>query len=158
MKILVMSDSHGNFRILDHIMKNYHADLYFHLGDGERELNRIYQMYPDKKIEHIAGNCDFASLSPDELLFTPDNKNTVFAVHGHQYGVKHTLEALREYAVSRGANIILYGHTHSRYTEYRDGVYIMNPGSVSIPRDGKKPSFGIVDITPKGIVMNIVDL
>ncbi|MGN0622006.1 MAG: metallophosphoesterase family protein [Porcipelethomonas sp.] len=158
MKIIVMSDSHGNFRILDHIMQNFHADLYIHLGDGERELNTVYTMYPDKKIEHVAGNCDFASLSPDELLFTPDNKNIIFAAHGHKYGVKNSLEPLKEYAAGKGANIILYGHTHIRFTEYNNGIYIMNPGSVSIPHDGKRPSFGIVDITAKGIITNIVDL
>jgi hypothetical protein len=158
MKIIVMSDSHGMFHPLDHIVNNFHADLYIHLGDGERELNRIFTMYPDKKILHIAGNCDFASLSPDELLFSPDDKTTIFAVHGHKHGVKYSLDELKQTGLEKGADIILYGHTHSRYTEYDNGLYIMNPGSVAIPRDGNKPSFGIIDITPKGIVTNIVDL
>lgn len=153
-----MSDSHGNFRILDHIMQKYHGDIYIHLGDGERELNRIFTMYPDKKIFYIAGNCDFASLSPGELLLCPDNKTTIFATHGHKYGVKYSLETLKKTAAGKGADIILYGHTHSRYLEYDKGVYIMNPGSVSIPRDGNRPSIGLIDITDKGIMTNIVDL
>jgi len=158
MKLIVMSDSHGNFRIIDHIIQNFHADLYIHLGDGERELNTAYTMYLDKKFLHVAGNCDFASLSPDELLICPDNKTSVFAVHGHKYNVKYSLDKLKKTALSKYADIVLYGHTHSRFLEYDNGLYVMNPGSVSIPRDGKRPSFGIIDITFNGIVTNIVDL
>ena len=68
MKIIVMSDSHNNYFALNKIVQDFYADLYIHLGDGERELNRIYTQYPDKKFIHIAGNCDFASLSEKELF------------------------------------------------------------------------------------------
>lgn len=50
MKIIVMSDSHNNYFALNKIVQDFYADLYIHLGDGERELNRIYTQYPDKKI------------------------------------------------------------------------------------------------------------
>ena len=158
MKIIVMSDSHNNYFSLEKVVSDFYGDLYIHLGDGERELNKIYRKYPDKQFMHVAGNCDFASLSQDEILFCPDDKNCIFAVHGHKYGVKSSIEPLKKIAIKKGANIILYGHTHSRFNKYDNGLYIMNPGSVSCPRDGNKPSFGIIDITPKGIVTRIIDL
>ena len=158
MKIIVMSDSHGNYYALEKIVTNFYGDLYIHLGDGERELDKICLKYPDKNFMHVAGNCDFASLSQDEILFSPDDKNCIFAVHGHNYGVKGSLEPLKNLARQKGANILLYGHTHARFNEYDNGLYTMNPGSVSCPRDGNKPSFGIIDITPQGIVTRIVDL
>ena len=92
MKIIVMSDSHGNYYALEKIVTNFYGDLYIHLGDGERELDKICLKYPDKNFMHVAGNCDFASLSQDEILFSPDDKNCIFAVHGHKYGVKGSLE------------------------------------------------------------------
>lgn len=122
MKIIVMSDSHNNYFALNKIVQDFYADLYIHLGDGERELNRIYTQYPDKKFIHIAGNCDFASLSEKELLFTPDDQNCIFAVHGHQYGVKSSVEPLKMIAREKGANILLYGHTHARFNEYDNGL------------------------------------
>ncbi|MCI7805035.1 MAG: metallophosphoesterase family protein, partial [Oscillospiraceae bacterium] len=61
-------------------------------------------------------------------------------------------------ARSMGADIALYGHTHERFCAYEDGLYIMNPGSTSCPRDGRKPSFGIIDVSPSGIMTNIIDL
>ncbi len=158
MKILVLSDSHGNYRALSKVMTDIHADLYIHLGDGERELDRLCIAYPDKQVYHIAGNCDFASLSPDELLISPDDKNVIYAVHGHLHGVKYSLESLKKTAAQKGANIILYGHTHCRYNKYENGVYIMNPGSLSLPRDGQSPSFGVIELLPKGIITNIVDI
>ncbi|MFR3419646.1 MAG: metallophosphoesterase family protein [Eubacterium sp.] len=43
----------------------------------------------------------------------------------------------------RNADIVLFGHTHNQYTEYLDGLYIMNPGSVGMNGD-----YGVIDITP----------
>lgn len=158
MKIIVMSDSHNSFFSLNKIFFNYHADLYLHLGDGERELNQIAIKYPEKQILHVKGNCDLMSFSEDELIFSPDDKYTVFAVHGHKYNVKHSLEPLKTAARKKGADILLYGHTHERFCSYEDGLYIMNPGSVSCPRNSRKPSFGIIELTDSGIMTNIIDL
>ena len=72
--------------------------------------------------------------------------------------VKSSVEPLKKIAREKGANILLYGHTHARFNEYDNGLYTMNPGSVSCPRDGNRPSFGIIDIAKNGIVTNIVDL
>lgn len=158
MKIIVVSDSHRNYSNLSKVIVQFHADLYIHLGDGERELNTICMTYPDKQIYHVSGNCDFASLSPDELLLSPDDKNVIYAVHGHMHNVKYSLETLKAAARQKGANIVLYGHTHQRHNEYDNGLYILNPGSVSCPRDGNKPSFGVIELLPNGIITNIVDL
>lgn len=158
MKIIAMSDSHRSFYSLDKIFSGYHADYYIHLGDGENEIDMISSKYPDKKILCVAGNCDMASINPKELLFCPTDSCTVFATHGHIYHVRHSLELLKYEARKKGANILLYGHTHERFCSYEDGLYIMNPGSTACPRDGKKPSFGIIDITAAGIMMNIIDL
>ncbi len=158
MKIIVMSDSHNNFSSLEKIFSGFHADYYIHLGDGERELDLIATKYPDKQIIHIKGNCDLASFSESEMFFSPIEGLNIFAVHGHKYNVKYSLDQLKESARKKGANVVLYGHTHERFSSYEDGLHIMNPGSTSCPRDGKKPSFGIIEFFHNGIMTNIVDL
>jgi predicted phosphodiesterase len=45
-----------------------------------------------------------------------------------------------------------------RYNKFEDDLYIMNPGSAGNPHDGKKPSFGTINIVPSGILMNIADI
>ena len=103
MKIIVMSDSHNSFFSLNKIFFNYHAITIIHLAYGEREHKyKIALTYPEKQIIHIKGNCDLMSLSEDELLFCPYEKYTVFAVHGHKYGVKRSLETLKAAAGKRG--------------------------------------------------------
>ena len=158
MKIIVVSDSHGRIQPLEKIITEIYADLYIHLGDGERELDDICLANPDKQVYHVHGNCDLGSFSPDELLISPDDKNVIYAVHGHMHGVKYSLDTLKNLARQKGANIALFGHTHARYCEYDNGLYILNPGSVSRPRDGKRQSFGVIELLPKGVITNIVDI
>lgn len=158
MKIIVMSDSHRMYRPLEKIFSQYSADSYIHLGDGEDEINMIAGQFPDKKIFHVKGNCDISSLNGNELFIELADNCRIFATHGHLYNVDFSLDDLKHKASEYGANIALYGHTHKRFCTYEDGLYIMNPGSASCPRDGKSPSFGIIDVSPSGIMTNIVEL
>ena len=68
--------------------------------------------------------------------------------HGHAEHVKYGTDELICRARQEGADIVLYGHTHSGVTAYDDGLYIMNPGSI---RDGH---YGMIDIVPGGIMLN----
>ena len=67
------------------------------------------------------------------------------------------LTSTTEIAREAGCNIALYGHTHVSFCRYRDGLYVMNPGSPAQPRDGTK-SYGIIDITDTGILPYVVKL
>ena len=55
-------------------------------------------------------------------------------------------------ARERKADILLFGHTHNALQEYDEGLYILNPGTLH----GSEGTFGIVDITPAGIVTNVL--
>lgn len=47
---------------------------------------------------------------------------------------------------------MLFGHTHQPLTEYDDGLYMLNPGSLH-----GGGTYGVLDITAAGVVMNIVE-
>lgn len=161
MRIVVMSDSHGDYFAVEQIIeRNLSADMFIHLGDGERELDKVVVKHPEINVYHVAGNCDYASLSPDILSLGLEYGHGLIAVHGHNHSVKYdsSLELLKQTAKNNNADIILYGHTHCRDSRYEDGIYILNPGSASCPRDGNKPSFAIIDVMQQGILTNIVDL
>jgi putative phosphoesterase len=81
----------------------------------------------------------------------------VFYAHGHTFGVKSGLDRLKEKARQLSADIVLFGHTHVATTFYEDGIYYMNPGSVTNPQQGG-PSYGVVDITDAGVVTFTVAL
>lgn len=160
MRIVVISDTHGNYSALENILlRNANADWIIHLGDGERELDRFIMENPafERKIISVAGNCDYHSMKHDDFII-PVAYCKIFATHGHLYGVKNSLEKLKATAKENGCNIVLFGHTHSRFMHEEDGLYIMNPGSASCPRDSKPASFGNIDISLYGVVMNIADV
>lgn len=154
----MISDTHRHFDALHKIFsRNEDADLFIFLGDGERELEDIQALYPNKKILSVSGNCDFLSNSPYISITTQQGKKILF-LHGHTHGVKSGPSRVISLARENNADIVLFGHTHQRYYSYQDGLHILNPGSASNPRDGKHPSYAFIDITSAGIVCNHVDV
>ena len=53
----------------------------------------------------------------------------LFCTHGHLFGPQNVPP------LARGA-ALLYGHTHVKEIVSRDGILFVNPGSVSLPKDG----------------------
>lgn len=146
MRILVLSDSHGSSsRLLSAINARSGASLIIHLGDGERDMEAAAKYCGDTPIIQLRGNCDLGSDAPLCVCESAGGR-TIFCSHGFVESVKYGDAAIVERAREAGADILLYGHTHTPVTDYRDGLYIMNPGSV---REG---CCGTVDITPAGIV------
>lgn len=157
MRIVVFSDSHRNFAVLERIvLAQPEAGLFLHLGDGEREFEDLTLLHPEKQMRGVQGNCDWGSQSKVMDMVNVENKR-IFFTHGHTFGVKAGLTEFLHTARSLGAVVALYGHTHVAYTDYEDGLYVMNPGSVSSPNQGP-PSYGVIDITPAGIVTRIVPM
>lgn len=160
MRIIVISDTHGNVNAIESVfLRNHDADLFIHLGDGDRDLDTFLSANPDytDRTVNVCGNCDFNSLSPGFVVL-PLFGHKIFATHGHLFAVKNSLEIIKKTAKENDCDIILYGHTHSRCNINEDGFHILNPGSASIPRDGNKPSFGHIDIFYSGVVINIADV
>ncbi len=160
MRIIVMSDSHKNYQAVEKIvLRNLDADMFIHLGDGEDDVDTLILKYPQvaSRFVHVSGNCDYCSLS--EAVYTmPICGHKLYATHGHIQGVKYSLDNLKRIAAANECDIVLYGHTHNRFMSYENGMYIMNPGSASNPHDGKKPSFGTIDISDAGVLINVVDI
>jgi putative phosphoesterase len=153
-----MSDSHGNLQNLKKcVEKNIKSEIFLFAGDCEAEILSLCEMYPYKDIRAVSGNNDFRPVLPQDLYIDVDGAK-IFLTHGHRYHVYSGLETLCYKAVSTGCNIAVFGHTHSRFMSYEDGLYLINPGSIARPRDGKPPSYGYIDITAAGIVVNVVDL
>ena len=81
----------------------------------------------------------------------------IFYTHGHTLSVKYGIGNLLKTAKDNGCDIALYGHTHTANIVYEDGVYIVNPGSCSQPRDSRA-SYAVIDIEKNGIMPIIVEV
>lgn len=159
MRIVVFSDTHGNYSAMHKIFKkNRGADLFIFLGDGERELDQLKVQYLDYNILSVSGNCDTTSMEPESNVYElPDGKK-IFYTHGHRWGVKSSTDKLAEHGKWVGASIILFGHTHCRFNELRDNMLILNPGSAGLPRDGEPAGYAWIDIIDDKIIFNHVNL
>ena len=61
------------------------------------------------------------------------------------------MEDLRKEACGRGMDIVMFGHTHRPFLDNSKGVIVLNPGSVSYPRqEGHLPSYALMEIDQKG--------
>ncbi|MBC8545625.1 YfcE family phosphodiesterase [Clostridiaceae bacterium NSJ-31] len=157
MRIVVMSDSHRSAASVRKIVEKHEhdADLFLHLGDGERDFEDIMDLYPDLHGLHVCGNCDFYSAAPGYDLVKIGGKR-IFFTHGHIYNVKFGIDELLHAARGLGADIVLYGHTHVPHNEYIDGLYLVNPGSCSGMNGGA--TYAVIDITRAGVVPILVKL
>ena len=158
MRIVVVSDTHRDFRTLLQIVEKHkgEAAYFLHLGDGEQEVEDVKALYPELPLLAVRGNCDFSGENPETRVVTAGNVR-IFMAHGHDLGVRGTREVLVRLARENGCRIALYGHTHKGDTHYEEGIYVMNPGSTSQPRDGRA-SYGIIDLTDAGIVPFLVEV
>lgn len=150
MKILIVSDSHGRMNNLIRVIEKVKPiDLMLHLGDIEGNENSIREITPCK-VEMISGNNDYYTSLEKEKVIKLGN-HTVFLSHGHRYGVNFRTDYIKEAAEERKADIAIFGHTHRPLIDLSDRVWVINPGSISQPRqEGGIPTFIIMDIDKDG--------
>lgn len=128
-KIVIISDTHGNAKGIEKLMPIIQENDYvIHLGDGAGDMRAVWDAYPDK-VFICAGNCDFFSPWQTEGELEVEGVK-IFYCHGHQYDVKRTRLSLARETKSRGCQIALYGHTHVAKISEREGVTLINPGSL----------------------------
>lgn len=161
MKYIFASDIHGSAYYCRKLMEVYaesEADRLILLGDllyhGPRnDLPRDYA--PKQVIEllnahkqdilAVRGNCEaevdqmvleFPVMADYAVLVL--NDLTFFATHGHIWH-DQAMPPLK------AGDILIHGHTHILRTDYKDERYILNPGSVSIPKGGNPASYAVLD-------------
>ena len=152
MKFVIASDIHGSAfwcgRLME-LVEQEKPDKLILLGDilyhGPRnDLPRDYapkQVIPmlsqwKDRILCVRGNCE-AEVDQMVLPFpcmadyalVSDGEKTFYLTHGHLYSPEK-LPPLEK------GHIFLYGHTHVKLDREVEGIRCLNPGSVSIPKDG----------------------
>jgi len=151
-KILICSDTHrvnDNFyRMLEEVPS---VDLIIHCGDAEGTECEM-EAIAGCEMEVVSGNNDFFTVLPKERVLDIAG-NKILVTHGHYYRVSAGYERLAEEAVARGCNMAFFGHTHLPYMGEVNGVFLVNPGSLTYPRQyGRVPTYVIMEVDDKGEV------
>ena len=161
MKLLIGSDIHGSALYCRKLIEAYRdegAQRMILLGDilyhgprndlpAEYAPKEVIRMLNECKQEIYAvrGNCeaevdqmvlDFPVMADYMLLF--ENGRAVYATHGHIYN-EEKLPPMKK------GDVLLHGHTHVPRAERKGDILILNPGSVSIPKEGNPPTYAVLE-------------
>ena len=157
MKILAFSDSHGRSELMHYTISilRDEIDMVLFLGDCVDDFIDLQYIFPEKYFYFVSGNCDFHHYEPTDSIITALGKK-IYITHGHNYGVKLGQRNIVNAAKKKGADVCLYGHSHAPKAFLKQGIYFMNPGSISLPRDTRYPTYGIIDIEEDKISLRII--
>lgn len=150
----IVSDSHGQLASLKAMVRNAPDVIaWLHCGDIEKDGPALEKL-SQKPVIAVRGNNDYGMPKyPMEQRITISGIE-IYMIHGHQwYGLQREQELLfrgHQYK----ADLVLFGHTHVPYKRIDKAVTIVNPGSISRPRDGLNGSYAIATID-KEKLMNI---
>ena len=173
MKYLVISDIHGSNYYAKKIEEIYNkenpdkiillGDLYYH---GPRnplteeynpmEVSNILNNLKDK-ILCTRGNCDadvdemISKFEFNDNIELEINGKKFFFTHGHKFNIDN---------IPNNIDVLVYGHFHTGFIKEKDGVICVNSGSISLPKDGTKNSYLIIndnEIILKDVGTNVID-
>lgn len=161
MKLLIASDIHGSSyyaKIIKEAFEIHACDMLLLLGDvlyhgprndlprdyAPKEVIPIFNSLKDKIIA-VRGNCE-AEVDQMVLEFDclQDMKTIIFedyklvASHGHIYSPEHL-------PILNKGDIFCFGHIHVPVIEKKDGIHILNPGSITIPKNNSAHSYMILE-------------
>ncbi|HEX3031235.1 MAG TPA: metallophosphoesterase [Bacillota bacterium] len=142
MRIGVISDTHGHMeRVKAALEQMGEVDIILHAGDHFRDV-LLLQQTVTTPIIGVRGNCDFSG--PREEIVQLDGIN-ILLIHGHQYGVKGSLQRLAYRGAEAGVKVVVFGHTHIPEIEWSEDMLLFNPGSIGSPRGASShPTYGIL--------------
>lgn len=144
MKILIMSDSHGDsYSCRMAVKRHSDADFLIHLGDGVGDIDATWPEIRKMKLVFVRGNCSYFGDAQLKYLLNVGGKR-LYCCHGHIENVKHSLDGLTAAAKANGCDAALYGHTHVP-DFHRDGdLVVLNPGAI---RSGR---YAVLEISDSG--------
>lgn len=132
MRILVLSDTHGDLDAIRLALAAEQPDQILHLGDCAGDLffvlRDVLRERPSFPFRAVCGNCDPSGAAPVGLTLSLEG-HTLWMLHGHTRGVKYSDASLLAGAARQNAGIVLFGHTHIPRVETVDGRLLINPGS-----------------------------
>lgn len=161
MKYMFASDIHGSAYYCSKLLEAYKeekAERLVLLGDllyhgprndlpPEYEPKKVIAMLNAMKQEIYAvrGNCEAEvdqmvlefPVMADYGIFVLDGR-TFYATHGHVFNTDN-LPPMKE------GDILIHGHTHVLKAEKMPGYIWLNPGSVSIPKEGNPPTYAVYE-------------
>jgi putative phosphoesterase len=116
-------------------------DLIVHLGDHWNDAKRMKEQL-NVPLIGVKGNMD-GSFARDGYHILETDFGKIFIAHGHMESVKQSYENIMYKAESLQCRAAFFGHTHIPLFAEVEGLYLLNPGSLSLPVGGRKGSYAV---------------
>jgi len=149
-RIIVMSDTHGDYTVSNQVIeRELPFDYLIHCGDAQADPESFLEHRVEYGLLAVKGNCDWFVDLPEARL-QEFGFYKVLIVHGHMQDVHNGHRYLLESAKRNFADVVLYGHTHTPLVKrYEDqGVLVVNPGSLTQNRPHGTPgSYAVLTIS-----------
>lgn len=154
MKILVIGDTHGKLdKFRDIYPKLKDIDLIAHTGDYMRDGKALEKEF-GVPVFCVKGNCDGGTGSDFKII--ESDFGNILLIHGHMQNVKYHLNSLMYKTMEENCRAVFFGHTHQSLICETGGIYFVNPGSLTLPRDGSSGSYAIVRTSKNDFSASIV--
>lgn len=154
-RIAVFSDTHNMFSRLPLALERVgKVDQLFHLGDFAIDAERIAHELGDVPFFSVKGNNDTGSVYPRVRIERVEDV-WIMLVHGDVY---HTLYQLIDKARENRCSAVLFGHTHVPLLQADGELLVVNPGSMSLPRQGSRPSCAVLEVEGADINVKMLPL
>ncbi|MFP4975036.1 phosphodiesterase [Paenibacillus sp. CN-4] len=162
MKLMFISDIHGSLAWLNRALEKYEeerpdqlvllGDFLYHgprnpLPEGYDPQGVAQALNPLKQVigAAVRGNCDAEvdqmllefPMMGDYALIVHEGRR-IYATHGHLF----SMDSLPP--LSPG-DVFIQGHTHVPVAEEREGIYVLNPGSIALPKENHPNSYGVIE-------------
>ncbi|MDQ2087471.1 phosphodiesterase [Herbivorax sp. ANBcel31] len=160
MKLFFISDMHGSIYYTKKAIEIFESEKFDYmiiLGDqlyhgarnplpkeyNPKEVSALLNQYAHK-IVAVRGNCDS---EVDEMVLDYPislhstilyNNKRLFITHGHIYNGENLPKLKR-------GDVLIYGHTHIPKAEKTGDICIINPGSISMPKENNPNTYGVLD-------------
>ncbi len=151
MRILVISDTHGELALARQICLEDKEgfDKIFHLGDFYKDGVSLGEEM-GIPVHAVKGNCD-GSMCPTDYEIVEVEFGNLYLAHGHFDNVNNDYQNICYKAQSLDCKGAIFGHTHIGLFHKDQGIYLLNPGSLTKPLDGKPRSYAIVNTDEEGM-------
>ncbi len=151
MKLLVISDTHHYMDNARDVLLRIGAqmDAVVHLGDHDTDAAELQKEFPTLPFHVVKGNNDYGMQTPNNQILRIAGR-AILLTHGHKQNVYFSYDSIAYWAEEKGADAVLFGHTHHPVYDNEGRVMLLNPGSLSLPRGGTAPTFAILDISENG--------
>ncbi|MCR4739713.1 MAG: metallophosphoesterase [Lachnospiraceae bacterium] len=151
-KIVIVSDTHRQNELLYRLLELLKPiDMLIHCGDIEGDNEGMIRR-AECPVHMVAGNNDYGNMYPSLDVFEIEG-HRVLLTHGHRYSIYRTLDPLYYLALENQAEIVMFGHLHVPVMEKKYGITILNPGSLTYPRQANRlPSYIMMTVKDNGSV------